>query len=244
MLGRRAVPPGDDLAPKPVARDKELPVCEQAADTVTITALRPRGAKGTSFTVEMSNGESLRLRAETVASRGLNVGDAIDATDIHAWQRDDSNRRALEAGLNFISYRPRSAKEVADHLRKKSFAEAARGHAVHRLRELGYLDDAAFARFWVESRETHRPKGQWALAWELRQKGIGDAIIEDVLARFGGDETALARMAARKRTPAMATADYDEFRRKLGTFLARRGFSYEVVEQVVDELWEEREAVD
>ena len=238
------MPPEDDLAPKPVARDEVSPVCEQGADAVTITALRPRGAKGTSFTVELSNGESLRLRAETVASRGLNVGDAVDATDIHVWQRDDSNRRALEAGLNFISYRPRSSKEVDAHLRRKSFDAATRDHAVHRLRELGYLDDAAFARFWVESRETHRPKGQRALAWELRQKGIADAIIEDVLARYGGDETALACAAARKRAATIVTADYDEFRRKLGTFLARRGFSYEVIEQVVDELWTEREAVE
>ncbi len=238
------MPPGDDLAPKPVARDEVSPVCEQGADAVTITALRPRGAKGTSFTVELSNGESLRLRADTVASRGLNVGDAVVATDIHVWQRDDSNRRALEAGLNFISYRPRSSKEVDAHLRRKSFDKAARDHAIHRLRQLGYLDDAAFARFWVESRETHRPKGQRALAWELRQKGIADAIIEEVLARYGGDETALARTAARKRAATIATADYDQFRRKLGTFLARRGFSYEVVEQVVDELWTERETVD
>ena len=238
------MPPGDDLAPKPAAKDEGFPVGEQATDAVTITALRPRGAKGTSFTVELSNGESLRLRADTVASRGLNVGDTVAAATVLAWQRDDSNRLAVEASLNFISYRPRSSKEVDAHLRRKSFDEAARDHAVHRLRELGYLDDAAFARFWVESRETHRPKGQRALAWELRQKGIADAIIEDVLARYGGDETALARAAACKRAAAIATADHDEFRQKLGAFLARRGFSYEVVEQVVSELWEEREAVD
>lgn len=236
--------PGDDLAPKPVARDAGFPVCEQAGDAVTITALRPRGAKGTSFTVELSNGESLRLRAETVASRGLNVGDTVTAVTVLAWQRDDSNRLAVEAGLNFISFRPRSSKEVSDHLRRKSFDETARDHAIHRLRELGYLDDAAFARFWVESRESHRPKGQRALAWELRQKGIDGVIIEDVLARYGGDEAALAHVAARKRAATIATADHAEFRRKLGAFLARRGFSYEVVEQVVDDLWEEREAVD
>lgn len=236
--------PGNDLTEDPAARDEGNPAYEQAADTVTITALRPRGAKGTSFTVELSNGESPRLRAETVASRGLNVGDTINVTDILAWQHDDSNRQAVEAGLNFISFRPRSSKEVDAHLRRKSFAATARDHAIHRLRELGYLDDAAFARFWVESRETHRPKGQRALAWELRQKGIADAIIEDVLARYSSDETALARAAARKRAATMATADCDEFRRKLGTFLARRGFNYEVVEQVVDDLWEEREAVD
>ena len=210
----------------------------------TITALRPRGAKGTSFAVELSSGLRLPLRSETVASLGLNVGDTVEADAILAWKREDDNRRAVEAGLNYISYRPRSSKEMADHLRKKSFDETACNHAVLRLLELGYLDDAAFARFWVESRETHRPKGPRALAWELRQKGIDAVIIEDVLARFASNETALARAAARKRAATLATDDPSKFRQKLGTFLTRRGFSYELVEQVVDALWEEREAVD
>ncbi len=238
------MPPRDDLAHRPFVRDDEIPATELPADAVTIAALRPRGAKGTSFTVEFSNGERLELRAETVASRGLNVGDTVAAATMLAWQRDDDERRALETGLNFISYRPRSTKEVADHLRKKSFENTARDYAIRRLEELGYLDDAAFARFWVESRTAHRPKGKRALNWELRQKGIPDAIIEDVLARFSGDETALARAAAHKRAATLAAADFAAFREKLGTFLARRGFGYEVVEQVVAELWQERESVD
>ena len=157
-----------------------------------------------------------------------------------SWQRDDGSRRAVEAGLNFVSYRPRSAKEVVDHLRKQSFDADARDHAIRRLEELGYLDDAAFARFWVESRESHRPKGRRALAWELRQKGVADAVIEDTLARFSGDEAALARAAARKRAATLRVDDAQGFQRKLGAFLARRGFDFEVVEQVVNDLWDER----
>lgn len=206
---------------------------------VTITALRPLGAKGSFFLVDLSNGERLRLRSETVATHGLNVDDAVDAEAILGWQRDDSNRRALEAGLNYVSFRPRSTKEVNDHLLKKSFDADARSHAAGRLQELGYLDDAEFARFWVESRDTHRPRGKRALAWELRRKGIADTVIEDVLARFAGDESALAREAARKRAATIARDDPTVFRRKLGAFLARRGFGYDVAEQVVHDLWEE-----
>ena len=238
------MPQQDDPSNAPLPSDGTSHADPARPAVDTIAALRPRGAKGNSFAVELRSGVRLALRSETVASLGLNVGDTVEADAILAWQRDDSNRLAVEAGLNFISFRPRSSKEVSDHLRRKSFDETARDHAIHRLRELGYLDDAAFARFWVESRESHRPKGQRALAWELRQKGIDGVIIEDVLARYGGDEAALAHVAARKRAATIATADHAEFRRKLGAFLARRGFSYEVVEQVVDDLWEEREAVD
>ena len=205
----------------------------------SITALRPQGAKQAYITVELSSGERLRLRSETVASRGLNVGDTVNTAAILVWQRDDSNRRAVEASLNFVSYRPRSSKELADHLRKKSFDGPARDHAIGRLQELGYLDDTAFARFWVESRDTHRPRGRRALAWELRKKGVAEAVIEDALARCGSDEATLARQAARKRATTLKTADPYKFRQQLGAFLARRGFSYEVIEQVVDELWEE-----
>ncbi len=226
------------------ADEDSAPANRDVTAEVKIAELRPIGAKATSFRVTLSTGETLRLRAETVAARGLNVGDPVDAAGILAWQRDDSDRRAVEAGLNFISYRPRSAKEVSDHLRKKAFDAAARDHALRRLTELGYVDDAAFARFWVESRDAHRPKGTRALAWELRHKGVADAIIEDALARFGSDEAALARRAARKRAATLSTADPIRFRRQLGGFLARRGFGYELVEQVVDELWHERRGTD
>lgn len=238
------MPPDDDRIPNPIASIEGDPRCEVEDELVTITLLRPRGAKGSSFTVELNNGERIVLRADTVASQGIHVGDTFEAATVGDWQRDDSFRLAVEVGLNFISYRPRSAKEVDDHLRGKSFDDAARDHAMNRLKELGYLDDAEFARFWVESRLAHRPRGRRALAWELRQKGIADATVEDVLARYGGDEAALACVAARKRAATIVTAEYDEFRRKLGTFLARRGFSYEVVEQVVRDLWEGRDAVD
>ena len=240
------MPPADDpttgAPPNESAHtsDEHEYACQEGAYAVTITALRPRGAKARSFTVELSTGESLRLRAETVAARGLGVGDTVDAAAIAAWQRDDNNRRAVEAGLTFVSYRPRSAKEVADHFRKKAFDAAARDHALRRLTELGYVDDAAFARFWVESRDTHRPKGKRALAWELRQKGVADATIEDALARFGGDEASLAAKVARKRAATLVTDDPYRFRRQLGAFLARRGFDYAIVEQVVSELWQER----
>ena len=163
--------PGDDVAKAPLECNDQSLDCGENATTATITALLPRGAKGNAFTVELSNGERLTLRSETVATHRLSVGDTVDSAAITAWQRDNNARLAVEAGLNFISFRPRSTKEVADHLRKKSLDTAARDHAIGRLQELGYLDDAAFARFWVESRDTHRPRGKRALAWELRQKG-------------------------------------------------------------------------
>ena len=231
--------PGDD--PTDALQHSEADQRSHGAPTavVTITALQPRGANGGYFFVEISSGETLQLRAGTVAEHGLHVGKAIDAAAIRLLQQDDSKRRAVEVGLNFISYRPRSAKEVANHLRKKALDPTARDHAIRRLEELGYVDDAEFARFWVESRDTHRPRGKRALAWELRQKGVGDAIIEDVLAHFAGDEAALAGEAARKRAATLDASDPYKFRRQLGAFLARRGFSYDVAEQVVGELWEE-----
>ena len=164
--------PGDDVAEAPLECNDQSLDCGENATTATITALLPRGAKGNAFTVELSNGERLSLRSETVATHRLSVGDTVDSAAITAWQRDNSARLAVEAGLNFISFRPRSTKEVADHLRKKSLDTAARDHAIGRLQELGYLDDAAFARFWVESRDTHRPRGKRALAGNCGKRAL------------------------------------------------------------------------
>ncbi len=232
-----------DPPPDRTAADRGPSISSSAShDSVSIAAIRPRGARGRTFSVELSSGQRLELSAETVSTFGLGVGDAVDTAAVLSWQRDDSERRALEVGLNYVSYRLRSTQEVNEHLRRKSLPASAIDHAIRRLRELGYLDDAAFARFWVQSRNTHRPRGTRALAWELRQKGVPDAIVEDTLEQFAADETPLALAAARKRAGTLKADDPARFRRQLGAFLARRGFSYDVVEQVVGAIWEEVQA--
>ena len=87
----------------------------------------------------------------------------------------------LAAAARFLEVRPRSVAEVRRRLRSAGYAAALVEGAVERLVELGFLDDAAFARAWVESRDRARPRGERALRVELRQKGVGREETDEAL---------------------------------------------------------------
>jgi regulatory protein len=96
-----------------------------------------------------------------------------------------------------------------------------------RLEELGYLDDEEFARFWVDNRQEFKPRGQRALAYELRQKGVSSQIIAGVI--DGLDDREAAWKAIENRLRHWERLSYQELRPKLVGFLERRGFNYEVI---------------
>jgi len=148
----------------------------------------------------------------------------------------------LEAAARFLEVRPRSIDEVRRRLREAGYRPELGDAAIERLIGLGMLDDDAFARAWVESRDRARPRGERALRSELRGKGIADAIVAEVLgeraAQFAGgadpdggeppvegaDEAAAARLLARRGTAAAREADPRRRRAKAYALLARNGF--------------------
>jgi regulatory protein len=110
---------------------------------------------------------------------------------------------------------------------------------IERLRELGMIDDAAFAGTVVRDRVRLRPSGARRLASELRAKGVDEEVardaIRDTFEGEGTDERELALRAAEKwRT--RPGEERDRARRRLQGFLARRGFGGETIREVIDEV--------
>jgi regulatory protein len=171
--------------------------------------------------------------AAIVAAK-LQVGQTLSEAEITRLRETDDAERAYERALSFLSYRPRSEAEVRRNLRKKGLEANTIDDVVARLMRAGLLDDAEFARYWVENRERFRPRGRVALRQELRGKGVPDPIIADAVAKV--DEEAAARQAlqaASRRYRRLAPPDY---RRRVQAFLARRGFSYAVTKPLIDEM--------
>jgi regulatory protein len=132
---------------------------------------------------------------------------------------------------------------VRQNLLKRRIQESLVDETVNRLQEAGLVNDEAFARAWVENRNTFRPSGKPALRMELRRKGLSDEIVQSVLDTQVNEE-ALALVAARKYARRLAGQGRSEFRQKLGGFLARRGFPYSVIAPVVSEVWKENQTAD
>jgi regulatory protein len=137
----------------------------------------------------------------------------------------------------FLSYRARSEKEIQQNLRKHEMSEEVIEETLERLRKAGLANDNDFARMWVENRSTFRPRSKKALAIELRQKGLNDEAIQDSLS--GVDEESLAYETGLKRATRFKSLEWNEFRKKLSEFLARRGFSYSIIAPIVSKIWNE-----
>jgi len=143
-------------------------------------------------------------------------------------------RTALDATLRFLAPRPRSEREVRRRLERGGCPAETIDAVLTRLRAHGYLDDSAFAHYWVEQRQTFRPRGARLLQAELRQHGVRAELPEL-------NAEADAYRAAAKRARQLTGADEATFRTRLGQLLARRGFDWEVITPTVERLWRERE---
>jgi len=194
-----------------------------------ITALRPTKRDPDRIAVDLDGSFAFALPATLIADQRLEVGDALDGERVSALLAADQASRATEAALVFLGYRPRSEKEVRDRLRRGGYEQDAIDHAISRLHEWRYLDDADFARRWVENRSAHRPRGKRLLQQELRHKGIDTETAREAIGDAELDESAAAEELARRRLPAYAGDDPAAIRRRLGAYLARRGYGYDVI---------------
>jgi len=202
----------------------------------------------TALTFQKRNPERVNVYLEgrfafglpAIEAAPLRVGQFLSAPEVTGLRERDTEERAYERALKLLAYRPRSAAEISRRLRQADFPSPAVEGVLLRLEKLGLIDDHAFARYWVENREEFRPRGQRMLRWELRQKGVADHIIDEVLAPL--DETATASRLAQKRASRLLHLDKVTFYRRLSAYLARRGFPYSIIRDVVREVWEELHA--
>ena len=200
-----------------------------------VTGLRVQGRRRDRVSVSLDGEYAFSLQSTLAA--GLHKGQELTDEEIDQLQRRDAAECAYERALRYLSFRPRSAWEVRRYLLKRGVASPSIDLSLARLRRAGLVDDSRFARFWVDNRESFRPRGKWALRTELRQKGIAKEIIESVVA--GVDEEAGAMRAARRRAHRLDRLDEETFRRRLLGFLRRRGFGGELSRSVTNRLWDE-----
>jgi regulatory protein len=140
--------------------------------------------------------------------------------------------------LDQLTGRARSRKELADKLASRHVPEEIATPLLDRFEEVGLVDDAAFARLWVESR--HRGKGlaPRALAAELRRKGVADELVKEATDEIGPEEQEeAARALVRRKLRSVASLDRDKATRRLVGMLARKGYSAGLAFAIVrDEL--------
>jgi len=203
-----------------------------------ITALRAGRGREKRVNVFLDERFAFSLGAEVVMKEGLQVGQELSTGQVELLTGSDRRQRCLNAAYRYLSYRPRSESEVREKLQRRGFDGDCTEAAISRLREQGLVDDAAFAQFWKENRESFSPRSQRLTRLELKRKGVGSDVIEQVTADVDdGDSAYRAALGKVRRLP---LSDYQGFRRRLGEYLRRRGFNYEVINHTVERVWQEQ----
>lgn len=157
----------------------------------------------------------------------------------------DDPDEILRFAARFLETRPRSVAEVRRRLATAGYRPELVETAVGRLLELGYLDDRAFARGWVESRDRAHPRGEPALRRELALKGIDRPIVDEVLAdrrsavadvNGDADAEAAVRLLQRNAAALARIADPRARRNRAYALLARHGFDPSVASDAARRL--------
>ena len=178
----------------------------------------------------------------------------------------DDPQVVLDAALRFLEVRSRSVAEVRRRLTSAGYRPELVESAIARLLDLGMLDDAEFARLWVESRDRAHPRGEHALLIELRQKGIEATVItatlkarREVAVRWedapaadadvaademiapspSPDEVAARRLLARHARSLARVEDPRQRRQRAYALLARNGFGPDVCRAVSTDVTNE-----
>jgi regulatory protein len=173
------------------------------------------------------------IKQELLQDYDLHVGRELTERDIAQINKDDELKRCLDKAYRFLSYRPRSEQEVQKKLTEK-FETKTVIQAIKKLKEFHYVDDLAFVNFWLEARGNTR--GPLLLKNELRQKGIADDLIAKALAGTDAEKMVEDALTLVKSKRKYQNIPKEEAYKKIAPFLARRGYDYGIIKNVIKEL--------
>lgn len=177
----------------------------------------------------------LGLPEEAITEFKLKKDKELDQETAQRLKCYDEIHRAKSAAYRFLSYRQRSVSEMETLLSRKGFEQQSISEVIENLLESGYLNDENFAKAYVDDKTRFNSLGAYRLKAELRVKGIDEELIRDTLSDIEPDIDHLVELVRRKYSGILAE-DKNTIMRKVGGYLQRRGYGYEVIRKVLESL--------
>ncbi|MCL5994897.1 MAG: RecX family transcriptional regulator [Chloroflexi bacterium] len=202
----------------------------------TITALKAQARKKDRVNIYLDGEFAFGLAL--IHALWLKVGQHLSDDEIATLKEADTLEKAKQRALGLISYRPRGIQEVQRRLQRVGVDAETIGEVVINLRQAGLLDDESFSKTWVESRLEASPRSKRMIAWELRQKGVSETTIQASLQDVQ-DDNAAYRLALKRWPRVAALEPVAERRRKLTEYLARHGFGFDTIQDVIAKIEQE-----
>ncbi len=179
------------------------------------------------------------LDQEVVLQFGLKKGDVLTEQQIENILLNEEKKRAKDRALNFLSYRDRSEKEIRTRLKNVGYDENIIEWVIYELKRLKFLDDERFAQSFAQTQMITRPAGEYFLKRELKQKGVAEELIEQTIEKTfeEKDQFSVALELAQQKKKRYKNIDEMKAKKRVSDFLLRRGFSWDVVSEVMEQ-WE------
>ena len=200
--------------------------------TQKITALKTHFRNPGLVRIFVNNEHTFTVKL--IDATDLKTGLALTAERMASLQRKHEQEEAYLRSAQYLAYRPRSRREIEQHLRKKKYPPAAVEKAIRRLQESRLIDDQAFASWWVAHRCRLKPRSTYALRFELLQKGVDEDIISAALEETDDGKMALALVESRRKQ--WRRLDRQKKRQKILAFLHRRGFGYDIAKTAYEQF--------
>lgn len=157
--------------------------------------------------------------------------------DVDSIREEVAMKLARQHGIRLLAARDRSEHEVRERLIQHGFDQDVVEQALLRLKSMGYINDSLFAHKYVSDRLKLKPMSKRVLAYELQKKGINDELIREVLDGYELDDSSIAYRLAKKKFGKYDAAD-PKIQQKIYSYLAFRGFSSDIIREVIGQLQE------
>jgi len=194
-----------------------------------VTAIKQQQKRDERVSVYVDKVYRFSLTKDQAANLGIHIGQQLTDEEISRLQTHSEFGKLRDSTFRWLSLRPRSRYEIDQYLQRKTDDESLRGRLMGLLQELGYVDDERFAKSWIQHRTLVKPMSMYRLKQELLQKGVPKEIIDKTLETSDVDELAALKDLIRKRKQRYQS------REKLMAYLARQGFSYDLVKQALEQ---------
>lgn len=196
-----------------------------------ITAIKKERGK---YRVTVNESEDVLVPVSLMRERPLKEGQPLNLEEYDNWLMVRQYRFALDRAVGYLAARARSRHEIEQKLLQAGYRPSTVEMVLYKLQRENLLDDADFARQWVEARST-RKLGRSRIAQELRRKGVSQEEAEEALSVIEDEDQlsgaiALAQKAAERIKPG---EDLRKAANRIAGMLARRGYSWDISKEAI-----------
>lgn len=198
-----------------------------------ITGIRKERGR---YRVTINDSESILVPVSLLRERPLREGQTFDLEEYDQWLMVRQYRFALDRAVGYLAARDRSKREIEQKLLQAGYRPCTVEMVLYKLEREHLLNDANFARQWVEARSTHK-LGKNRIAQELRRKGISAEEAEEALSAIDEEDQLSGAIALAEKAAARAKPDEDRRKtaNRIAAMLARRGYSWDIAREAINQ---------